>query len=469
MVDPPQLTSKEVQDFSSKGLIPLHPRIHYSVPDPETGTPLQAVDWMITGLWTLAQVTTPTGKTYWTDLPYGTGITAPCFLDPETGSVTRPGGPRWYADLTRSAWQQRDPAPVTLQVERRHEAQRICLVNCLMPWWGDAVSLLLRINQIRRHLDLDLVVLAPQALAWLVPDYVAEIWIDTAGLAALKCWREGLAQAVKDQISRFEIAYLPITLQPAHLSQQELQEFTGISPFPRQEWLTRLEQQPTVTFMWRTDRCWAQERPRLSLPTPLGRRLVRSYRRWSRQRSAQEQIRRVTQLAQGLKQQLPHLDFAVCGLGRQGSLPEWIQDLRTDTITPQTNLDWCQRASQSHVLLGVLGSHLVLPSGHAGAIVQFVPWDFYRNVLTDILITTDDPREALYCYRLLSLETDPQSACDTVLSLLVNYPYMHYALHGEFYRPLPHTTLQAIVQHQQLRSHILTQIASDTLDPLVGP
>ncbi len=461
-----------LQESGSHGLVKLYPHIDYQVPDPDTNQPLQAVDWTITGLWTLAQVTSPAGKLYWTDLPCGTTrIIAPCFLDPETGVVRRLGGPHWYSDLTRSAWQQRDLDPVTLEVERRHEARRVCLVNCLMPWWGDAVSLLLRINQIPRHLDLDLVVLVPKALAWLVPDYVAEVWIDTAGLAALKRWRAGLGQAVKDQISRFEIAYLPISLQPAHLSQRELQEFTRIPPFPRQEWLTRLEQQPTVTFMWRTDRCWAEERPRSrwSLPTPLGRGLLRGYRKWRQQQALQEQIRRVTQLAAGLKQQLPNLDFAVCGLGRQGSLPEWIQDLRTDTIDQQTNLDWCQRASQSHVLLGVLGSHLVLPSGHAGAIVQFVPWNFYRNVLTDILITTEDPREALYCYRLLSLETDPQSARDTVLSLLVNYPYMYYALHGEFYRPLPHATLQTITQHQRLRAQILSQIASDALDPLIGP
>lgn len=462
-----------MENTSPEGLVQIHPQIHYQISDPHSGARLQATDWQISGLWNLAQVESEDKSIrYWTDLPYGIGVSGPCYLNPDTGEVSRPEGPRWYADLTRQAWATRESSPVELQVERRHQAHRICLVNCLIPWWGDGVSLLLRINQIRRHLDLDLVVLAPKELVWLVPDYVAEIWIDTAGLGATRRWREGLAAAVKARVKSFEICYIPTTSQPAHLSPSELQEFTGIPPFPRSEWLSRLEQKPTVTFMWRPDRCWARD---ISIPshwpvrTQILRKWVKQQRQWSQELALRQQIQRVTRLAEELRRQLPALDFALCGLGRHGNFPDWIQDLRTERVDQQVNEQWCRRASQSHVMIGVLGSHLTLPSGHAGAIVQLVPWSFYRNVLTDIVITTDDPREALYCYRLLTLDVDPRLVCGLVLSLLFNYPGAHYAFHGDYYRPLSPDLLKTITQAQRYRSQVLSQITTPAMDPLIGP
>ncbi|MGB3905827.1 MAG: hypothetical protein WBB22_12990, partial [Anaerolineae bacterium] len=134
------------------------------------------------------------------------------------------------------------------------------------------------------------------------------------------------------------------------------------------------------------------------------------------------QKERVLALAQGLRGSFPRLDFAVAGFGDRGGLPDWITDLRVTEIDERTERAWCERYAQSHVVIGVHGSNMLLPSAHAGAVVELVPTDRRRNFLQDILITPDDTREALYRYRFLPLRTSPAEVSKVVASLLDHLP-----------------------------------------------
>lgn len=460
----------ETSTVTESGFVQIHPSIEHQAPCPVCETQMSADGWRIPGMWTLAALSCPTcGRHFLCDLPYGVGALAPCFLEPETGTVRRPGGAQWYADLTAQAWQDRSPQTTELQVQVRRPARNACLINCLIPWWGDAVSLLLRINQLARYTHLDLVVLIPANLLWLVPDYVAEVWVYPGGLAATKCWSEGLAEQLQTLVRRFETCCVPRIFQPAHLSQTELESFTSVPPFPRREWLERLAVRPTITFMWRTDRNWSIKTDAESTFLTRMPRFGRLVNRYRSRRAQVEQLCNVIALAEDLRRYLPRLDFAVCGLGRLGQLPGWIEDLRVETMSEETNRDWCRRSSESHVLLGVLGSHMVLPSGHAGAVVELVPRSFLPNVLTELLVTCEDERESLYCYRWLPLETAPITLSAIVQSILYNYPYMHKAFHRDYYRPLTRNEVTEIATLQSTRSTILKKQAVLSVDHLLGP
>ena len=65
------------------------------------------------------------------------------------------------------------------------------------------------------------------------------------------------------------------------------------------------------------------------------------------------------------------LDFAVAGLGTPEGLPNKILDLRFSEVTVERAL--CDRYAQSHVVVGVHGSHMLLPSAHAGAVIELMP------------------------------------------------------------------------------------------------
>lgn len=459
-----------------EGFVRIHPDMEFETACPFTGGSLRAIDWAVPGSWTLAKVrSAETGHTYWTDLPFGHGLLAPCFLDVASGEVVRPGGERWYADATRAAWRARTTKPTTVRVERGRKARRVCLVNCLNPYWGDAVSLLLRINQLRVHTDLDIVVLATANLAWLIPDFVAEAWLVDDSLPSTAEWNDQLAEQVKTLVLALDVCYIPVTFQPAQLSSQELFEFSRVHPFVHSAWNERLRERPVVTFAWRDDRCWSEDGdPPASPASPLARsRYLRGasryYRRAVAARALREQTRRVAALAERLRTHIPTLDFGVMGVGRGTPLPTWITDLRRGAIDETTEREWCGRAAESHVVVGVHGSHMLLPSGHAGATIELLPRQRIVNILQDLLVPVDGPREAMYRCRVLPLDTPAVVVADTILSVLYNYSWMRFACDRRYAGLVPMTDVDAMRASQAVRADVLRTVTAGSPAGLVGP
>jgi hypothetical protein len=187
------------------------------------------------------------------------------------------------------------------------------------------------------------------------------------------------------------------------------------------EWSERLET-PTVTFIWRGDRLWGEaETPgRLShwadkLRVRMGLSGPVPYR---------EQTQRVAQLATYLREAFPKLDFALVGLGMPGDMPDWIKDLRTATINTMTEKAWCDRYSLSHVVIGVHGSNMLLPSAHAGAVVELMPSERWENMIQDLLMPDLDCREAIFRYRIIPLSVSTQEAALLIMSLLRHHQRM---------------------------------------------
>jgi hypothetical protein len=451
----------------------IHPEIRFETHCPPAGRVLGAVEWCVTGQWTMARLKDDgTGKHYWTDLPYGVGLIAPCFIDEARGEVTRQAGGRWYSDVTRHAWQNRGSEPVDIKVEVRRKARRACLVNCLNPHWGDAVSLLLRVAQLR-DCGFDIVVLTTQNTAWLIPDYVAEVWLVQGGHGVASQWNDDLARQVREFVSGMESCVVPSVFQPAQVGPDELAEFTRIRPFPAAGWLERLQQRPVVTFVSREDRCWADDAGRRGLlDTRLGcltgLRTARKIRDDWRARAARlGQARRIGALYQELLRWLPQLDFAVIGNGAARLAPG-ITDLRSDAIDATIERAWCERAAASHVVVGVHGSHMVLPSGHAGAVIELLPRARLVNYLQDLLLVCDDHREALYRCRLLPLGTDAGTVAATTLNILYNYPWAHLSYHRACGAPGP-ADIAAMREAEALRAEITKVVSAGSPEDFLGP
>jgi len=155
------------------------------------------------------------------------------------------------------------------------------------------------------------------------------------------------------------------------------------------------------------------------LPLKLKRRFLKTEMLLT-QRVKQKQ--KVIDLACELKTDLPRLDFAVVGIGKPGGFPEWITDLKTLEPGEEIEKKWCERYAQSHVVIGVHGSNMLLPSAHAGAIVELVPNPHWGNLVQDILLLSDDIRESMFRYRFLSIESSVNTVANCTLSLMRRLP-----------------------------------------------
>ena len=77
---------------------------------------------------------------------------------------------------------------------------------------------------------------------------------------------------------------------------------------------------------------------------------------------------------------------------------------------------WCERYAASHVVVGVHGSNMLLPSAHAGGVVELIGPERWGNFTQDVLFRdAGDCRETLFRYRFVDELTPPPA-----LARLVN-------------------------------------------------
>jgi hypothetical protein len=361
------------------------------------------------------------GRTFYGDLPSGQALYTPMLLEQGTGEV-HGAGAGWFADWLRDSYAGRTDVPVPFRVrdlapvEGRSGA---VLLNCLDTLYGHSLLKLLNAQHYLDHCpDLAVVVVIPAFLEWLVPAGVAQAWVVDLPLRRGTEWNDGLAREIRRRAEALPgDLHLSLAFSHPHPDDVEIERFTRVPPFPLADWEGRLSR-PTVTFVWRDDRVWPGEEE----TSP---RLVRGVRRrlgLPPASGAEGQRRAVVATAEALRETQPALDFAVVGLGTPGGFPDWILDLREPAPDEAAERRWCGRYAASHVVAGVHGSNMLLPSAHAGGVVELIGEDRAGNVFQDLLVRGADVREALFRYRLVPLATAPAGLARAVGLLLGGYP-----------------------------------------------
>ena len=112
---------------------------------------------------------------------------------------------------------------------------------------------------------------------------------------------------------------------------------------------------------------------------------------------------------------------------------------------------------------------MFLPSGFAGATVKLIPSDRLRNPMDDLLISSDDPRETLFCYRLLTVSASPKEVSEVIMSTLLNYPYIKFAYHKQYYNPVNTIDIEHIRTAQRERMIAIKAVAKANAEYLIGP
>jgi hypothetical protein len=131
-------------------------------------------------------------------------------------------------------------------------------------------------------------------------------------------------------------------------------------------------------------------------------------------------------VAKKLKELIPDLRITVVGIGTTGQFPEYVVDLRQARMTPENERRWCLEFSRSDVVLGVHGSHLLLPSMLAGAVVELLPPSKLRNITQDLIVSDEpEPKLCLFRYRILATQTGTEMVARTIASVLGDAE-MHY-------------------------------------------
>ena len=396
-------------------MIALHPVTDADHACPHCRIRLAVNGWYIPGMRNLADLAcSQCGREYYGDLPSGHGLSYPMLLEKATGEVHARVPVPWFSELLYTSYAQRRSEPLDLLVEDYKPARRAVLLNCLDYRYGHGLLKLLNAQYYLSHRpDLGLIVLVPRYLRWLVPEGVAWVWTVDQPLNQGTEWNDWLGGEIHRRIEQLDECHLSVAFSHPHPDDVDIEKFTRVMPFPLHEWEERLYR-PTVTFIWRDDRLWIGAS---SDGTPDGVAGDSAY-------ALLEQSLKIITLATRLRKRVPGLDFAVAGLGRPGGLPEWMLDLRMAVPDGEAERRLCQRYARSHIVVGVHGSGMLLPSAHAGSIIDLMPEERWGNALQDLLVRRDDLRETLFRCRMVPLSVSVDALCDLVVSLLDGWTEM---------------------------------------------
>lgn len=397
---------------------------------PNCHSTLAASDWLITGMRNLADFQCPQCRSeFYGDLPAGQALYTPILLDKKSGAVYDNYNVGWFSDWLVDSYAKRTKEPLRFEVRQLSKVKnKAVLLNCLDALYGHSLLKLLNAQHyIDRQPDVSLIVMLPPFLEWLLPDGVAEAWIIDLPLRRGTEWNDWLADEIGEQLKSFREVYLSVAFSHPHIEDFDIECFTRVSPFPLENFGQR-RKNSVISFIWREDRLWETA----SSSTSTRFEKIKQHLGISQERT-DVQTRKVIKLAECLRGEFSSLDFAVVGLGKANDLPDWILDLRLTKLDAEAERRWCERYAKSHLVIGVHGSNMLLPSAHAGGVIELIGEERWGNYLQDILFRRSDSREMFFRYRFVPHSSTPEDLA-RLASTILRYEDFRRLMSPEFCR-----------------------------------
>jgi len=356
------------------------------------------------------------GLEFFQVLPVGHTVAYPMTLGKLNGKLYQQDEtPTWLAkSLIRSHENVRHDE-VSIEINIYNRCDKVIILNTLDSIYG---HVLLKLYNAFYHLDhqtdLGLIIIIPKIFKWLIPKGCSEVWVVDLNLDELVYSYESIQKFVSDQSHRFREIYLSYAYSHPDLSQVDISRLTDVKPFQLENFAG---QSPTITFILREDRWW--------FPGVADYWFYRTCRKfkilpWASKLLAARQNRLVKKTIRVIRKQLPETSFHIVGLGRTGKFIGYASDERKWKLNPIIERAWCNTYAKSHVVIGIHGSNMLLPTALAAGCVEILPEDRYGNMIQDISVRYNN-RLQLFFYRFVDQYVHPKSVASKAIAMINDY------------------------------------------------
>lgn len=399
-------------------LIPLTPAPDVTIDCVQCNTSFGANDWAITGIHNMCSGECPQcHQKYFKEMPVNAGLFYPGILNAATGKRSdKLPYENWYLVGLEEAYKHRTNKPVEIAIEKNRpfSREKVAILNTIDHCYGHCLFELFNASYYLNREDVDLVILVQKNLRWLVPDGAAEVWVVDIPFKLADAWYDDLATAIKTHTKDLRNLHICMSFVQADDADYDIEQYSRVKPFPLNEWNERLAK-PTVTFIWRSDRFWKD-----LLPKIIDNRFTRKlFPKLLAKLNKRLQVRWVIKFAETLKERIPTLDFAVAGMDQMDvDFPAWIKDFRFSKHTDEDAIRACERYAESHLVLGCNGSSLILPSCHAGAVIDIVPMNQWAASSGSFAFRLTSHGDTQFRYILLPPEVKMQRLALISISML---------------------------------------------------
>jgi hypothetical protein len=350
-------------------------------------------------------------------LPVGHHVSHPLSIGLASGKIYAPKEPLdWLSLAVAKAWHQRSESKVNIEKRVYRNTDTVILLNALDSIYGHALLKLYNASfHLSHHSELGLVVIVPRNLEWLIPEGCAEAWIVDLSLSQLEFGYDAIYRFVANELRRFAEVYASRAYSHPEFRTVEIEHFSRVKPFSINNFA---KLSPVVTFVLREDRWWFS-----SIVDYWFYRVNRKLRTsaWGSRVLSRRQNRLVKKTIALLKKSTPGISVNVVGLGKTGNFRGIANDERVLKLNPAIERDWCRTYSRSHVVIGIHGSNLLLPTAHAASCVEILPCDRSGNMVQDLSVRYDG-RLQLFLYRFADQYASPSSIADKVTSIIRDFP-----------------------------------------------
>lgn len=401
-----------------KEIIKIKPELSISFSCPECQSGEVSVARIFTpGIYWLADCKCiQCGISFHQSLPTGHMIDHPLAINTATHRLYPDDWNMWWQSapfLKFCTTVRKDEISIRKIVHTQH--RKVIILNAIDFLYGHSLLKLYNaLHYLDNYKDTGLILLIPAIFEWLVPEGCAEVWAVDLGLGRLRDSYEAIDRFVTKECERFDEVSISTTFNHPDFTQIDISRFTGVKPFDVDKFY---DYPPCFTFALRDDRWWMRSplsnlairiARKLGLTEPLGKMLVAT------------QDRLVKRTIRLIRREIPEANFFVTGLGKGGSLAGMATDQRTTRMTPEVEREWCRIYAKSHVIIGVHGSNMLLPTAHAAACVEVLMAERNRNIVQDISVRYNDRRQ-LFFYRYADQFASPASVAVKAVGIYRNY------------------------------------------------
>jgi hypothetical protein len=349
-------------------------------------------------------------------LPVGHTSDQTMAIDKETGKIFKGRkNPEWLNNIIQSTVNTLKKESVTIRKEVFIKTNRVIILNALDYIYGHALLKLLNANyHLDHHQEFGLIVIIPSTLEWMIPKGCAEAWVVNLKLGDLAYSYEAIQEFISQESNRFDEIYLSKAYSHPDQTTIDIKRFTGIAPFDLYHFSATT---PHITFIVREDRWWYDSK--------LSYWFYR-FCRWAGKLSwggrilAFDQNRLIKNTIEKIKAALPDAKISIAGFGKTGDFDKSINDKRSTHANAELEKEWCRLYAQSHVVVGVHGSNMLLPTAFAAGCVEILPEGRYGNIVQDLFVRYADRRQ-LFMYRIDDQYTTPEKLARKITSIILEF------------------------------------------------
>jgi len=381
-------------------------------------------------------------------LPVGHMVDHPFSIAKQSKKLYRPEGDfNWLSESLLKSHVESRANEVNIEKIIFKKYDKVVILNTLDSLYG---HVLLKLYNAFHHLDqpgeTGLIIIIPKLCKWLIPPGCAEAWVVDLKLSELIFGYDSIRKFVSREITRFQEVYLSKAYSHPNLSTQATERLTGVTPFN----LMNFSKLPrTVTFVLREDRWWLTQvgdywfyRICRKLNIPSWGNYVLSLRQ-------NKLIKRVIRL---IRKEQPDVNFNIVGLGKTGNFEGYANDERQVKVDDSIETAWCKTYARSHIVIGVHGSNMLLPTALAAGCVEVLPQDRYGNMVQDLTVRYSN-RLQLFFYRFVDQFANPKSVSSKVLAIFRDYEgYTKNMCNNVYSSPandlLPQMTMMPVIEDE---------------------